>query len=516
MRRIVLVTARPAFAAELASALGDLPDSAVETRAPEACADDAALAALWILDLAEGSAVPPLRGPIVAIAPRAELGAWLDLLAASDAVVGVIAAEAALAAELRALAERLLDASPAGFEALLAADAEVHERTIGEYFEKQRCMAEVVAAAERLQLPRRTQRAIEQCVDELAMNALFDAPVDETGRPVFAGVPSGTRVRLRTDASAVVRFGWDARRFVVGVRDEFGTLSRATVLAHLAKGLRASEPVDRRAGGAGLGLYLTVSSASAVWFEVTPGRCTDVVCAFDRAATGDALARLGFRLRGDTAGASPPRAARSRPAMPLRARIARRIAAHPRIALAVAAVILVAAIAPRILGRSAAPRAVQVDLSRVARVELASTPEGAAVQIDGRRVGWTPVELDDLPPSSTVAATLALDGYRPATAQLHVPAAGQHTRVVQPLALADGKALVHFESDPPGAAIVRTGERPSSDRTYTPADVLVDTGVAQRFSLEMPGHATVDLPPFTVARGASALTEHATLPATRE
>ena len=92
-----------------------------------------------------------------------------------------------------------------------------------------------------------------------------------------------------------------------------------------------------------------------------------------------------------------------------------------------------------------------LDLSRVARVELAaSTPEGAAVQIDGRRVGWTPVELDDLPPGSTVAAVLALDGYRPATAQLHVPAAGQHTRVVQPLALADGKALVHFESGSAG------------------------------------------------------------------
>ena len=334
MRRIVLVTARPAFAAEHASSLAGLPGAAVETRAPAQCAEDTEPAALWILDLVEGSAVPPLRGPVLAIAPRAELGAWLDVLAACDAVVGVIAADAALAADLRALAERLLDATPAGFETLLAADAEVHERAIGDYFQKQRCMAEVVAVAERLQLPRRTQRAVEQCIDELAMNALFDAPVDETGRPVFAGVPSGTRVTLRTDATASVRFGWDARRFVVGVRDEFGTLSRATVLAHLAKGLRASEPVDRRAGGAGLGLYLTVSSASAVWFEVTPGRCTDVVCAFDRAATGDALARLGFRLRGDLAGASPPRAARSRPALSLRARLARRVTAHPRIVLA--------------------------------------------------------------------------------------------------------------------------------------------------------------------------------------
>jgi hypothetical protein len=574
VRRIVIVSARPAFAAEHASALAAVSEARVETLEPARCAGDAQPTALWIVDLAESGAVPDVPGRILAMAPRAELGAWLDLLAASDQVVCVIAADAA-PAELATLVERLLDDTPVDLATLLGPEAEVHERTVGDYFEKQRCIAKVVAISKRLKLPRRTQTSIDQCLDELAMNALFDAPVDRSGQHVFAGVPIGRRVLQRTDATVSVRFGWDAKTFAFAVSDEFGTLSRATVLAHIAKGLHANAPVDRKAGGAGLGLYLTVSLASAVWFDVVPGRRTDIVCAFDRETIGGPLARFGFRVRNDPDGESAPRATRSRPALSLPARCVRQITSHPWIATGIVAALLTAAIAPRIIDRLGPPRleidtspggatveleghriattehgpavfgdlergrtyairahldgyrsvavarrvhagtnTVQLPLAPAATVELASTPAGAAVQIDGRSVGRTPLELDDLPPSTTVRAVFTLAGYRTASAQIHVPAVTQRTRVVQPLVLADGVVLVHFESDPPGAAIVRTGEAPSSDRSYTPADVRVEAGTVQRFSLEMPGHATVEIPPFTVSPGSPKVTKRATLPET--
>jgi len=248
-RRIVIVSTDAAFAAKHAQALGGLPEVEVQTLAPERCAD-AGSAALWLVDVAEGSAIPQVSGPILAIAPNADLSRWLDVLAASDSVVGVIDDEAVPAGELRALVSRLIDTAPVTVEALLAADAERYECAVGDYRDKQRCMGEVVAITDRLEMPRRTQTLIEQCLDELVMNALYTAPVDSAGQPVFAGVPSGKRVTMRTDATVGVRCAWDRQRFVVAVGDEFGALSRATVLTHLAKGLATSEP-GRRVGGAG-------------------------------------------------------------------------------------------------------------------------------------------------------------------------------------------------------------------------------------------------------------------------
>ena len=90
------------------------------------------------------------------------------------------------------------------------------------------------------------------------MNALYDAPVDADGKPLFADVPVRERVLMRADEKALVQYGCDGERFAVSVRDAFGTLRKETILQYLDKCLHADplEQIDRKAGGAGLGLYL--------------------------------------------------------------------------------------------------------------------------------------------------------------------------------------------------------------------------------------------------------------------
>lgn len=566
--RIVIVSTDASFVAAQMAWLECLADVTVDVCPPNH--PDHGGAALWLVDVANGP-VPDVPGPVVAIAPRAEMTTWLDVLTGSSSVVAVLAAGTVPAPELRALATRLIDAAPVGLHELLADGAEQYQCTIADRHDLQRCVREVIAIAERLKLPGRTRTVLEQCIDELVMNALYDAPVDSTGHPVFAGVPSATRVTLRTDATVQLRCGWDPHTFVVAVRDEFGALSRATILSHLAKGARMSDPAGRRVGGAGLGLYLTVSSANVAWFEVTPGQSTDVLCAFDREEIRDVPGCLGARFH--TAPSTAPRTTRSRHALSRRARGARWLATHRWITLGVVVALAIAAISPRVIRQFSTPalevttspagarvelagrrtqttdagparfdalergqtysvrahapghrateasfeagpgdQTLHLELLPAAVVELTSTPEGAAVQIDGRRVGWTPVVVDDLAPNSSVIAGFALDGYRKATATIQVPSVGQRTRVVEKLVLGDNLVSVHFESTPQGAAIVRTGARPSSDRTYTPADLLVEAGKQHQFSFEMLGRKTVVLPPFTASREGLPTSVQATLP----
>src|SRR5215211_3459219 len=105
----------------------------------------------------------------------------------------------------------------------------------------------------------------------MLMNALYDAPVDEHGKPIFAEIPTRTRVSLRIEQKAVVQYACDGKQFAVAVRDAFGRLERATVLRYLHKCLHSEQQIDRKVGGAGLGLYLMMNSASTVYFNVLPG-----------------------------------------------------------------------------------------------------------------------------------------------------------------------------------------------------------------------------------------------------
>ena len=60
--------------------------------------------------------------------------------------------------------------------------------------------------AELMGVRRKYRESIEQCVDEMLMNALYDAPVDEQGQHMFAEIPTKTRISLRTEQRVVVQY----------------------------------------------------------------------------------------------------------------------------------------------------------------------------------------------------------------------------------------------------------------------------------------------------------------------
>jgi hypothetical protein len=231
---------------------------------------------------------------VIAILPRSNLPAVVDIMQASERVAGMMVAEDFELSALSAMATRVLAGDIFGLEKLVPWGTLIHSHLVGDFQEKSLCISQVSEFAEAMGVRRKYREGIEQCLDEMLMNALYDAPVDEQGRQIFAEIPTKTRISLRVEQKVVVQYACDGAQFVIAVRDAFGTLERSTVLRYLHKCLHAEQQIDRKVGGAGLGLYLMVNAASEVYFNVLPGVATEAVCAFDLLAPKLQLQSFGF------------------------------------------------------------------------------------------------------------------------------------------------------------------------------------------------------------------------------
>src|SRR5438128_1111107 len=140
----------------------------------------------------------------------------------------------AIAAD-RALGKRIVaSAMAAGGAAELVAQAdELHGRFDAELF--------VVATAA-------GDPALASLLSSLPEDALYDAPVDESGKPVFAEVAVKDRIGMAVQEKAVVQYGCDGERFALSVRDAYGSIRKVTILSFLDKCLHTAglEQIDRK------------------------------------------------------------------------------------------------------------------------------------------------------------------------------------------------------------------------------------------------------------------------------
>ena len=572
-RRIIAVSPDPAFGQQLSVALQSAGGTVEVYPTLLSLGIGELEAALCVLhldgDLA--AAAPQILARLggacraLVVLPRANLASIVDLMRESERVAGMLIAEDFEAHELTAMASRLLTADMFGVDKVVPPGTQIQTQRISDHEQKAQCMARIAAFCDQVQVPRQHHAAIEQCIDEMLMNALYDAPTDEQGGQVFGGISARARIALRITQTVVVQYAYDGRQFAVSVRDAYGSLERKTVLRVLHKCLHADEKIDRKASGAGVGLYLMVTSASRVYFHVVPGVATEAVCTFDVRSPKLQLDELGFFVQpSDVTGKLV--AARRLPAGLIRRQ--RRLAIASRFAVGSAALValflLGSALWPRLFPKTeiqvtTVPSGAAIELeghsvgtsadtlsvgdvtaghiySVVARldgyqprravvqvhpganklelklqqlsgtVELDSRPTGAAIEIDGKPAGDAPLTATTLPADQDVTVVFRRRGFRDGTVHVHVPAAGGKAHVVQQLEPADDLVRVHFESTPSGARVMALDAAPdptNPGHIYTPADVYVEAGKEQHFQLTMPGHAPFVVPPFTPERGSA-------------
>jgi hypothetical protein len=157
-----------------------------------------------------------------------------------------------------------------------------------------RCTADLHATLDEVQsrldlltVPKRTARRIIGVAHELLMNAMYDAPVDDYGRPLYA---HDRTQNVSLDPRDAPRFvlATDGMTVVIQVVDRFGGLYRQHVYGSIQRGLRSrdadasrDEIINTSNGGAGLGIHRIVFQANATVFEVIPQRVTVATVLFD-------------------------------------------------------------------------------------------------------------------------------------------------------------------------------------------------------------------------------------------
>src|SRR5262249_33429793 len=73
----------------------------------------------------------------------------------------------------------------------------------------------------------RMATVIANAVDELLMNAIFDAPVDELGKPLLSSTSRATLIKLEAQHSVEMHVGYDGRYVGITAVDLFGSLDKA-------------------------------------------------------------------------------------------------------------------------------------------------------------------------------------------------------------------------------------------------------------------------------------------------
>ena len=501
-RRIIAVSPDKGFGKQLATALkaaGGTVD--VHLRLDELSRD--IVAALVVLHLegelatAAAEILPRLTGEakVIAILPRSNLAAVVDIMQSSDRIAGILVAENFDPRQLSAMATRVVAGDIFGLEKMITWGTLVHSQLVGDYQEKSLCIAQISEFAEHMGVRRKYREAIEQCVDEMLMNALYDAPVDEQGRPIFSEIPTKTRISLRVEQKVVVQYACDGKQFVVSVRDAFGTLERATVLRYLYKCLHAEQQIDRKVGGAGLGLYLMLNSASTVYFNVLPGVATEATCVFDLDSPKIQIERFGYFTEKIDAGgrlaAGPARRLPAGTGHPVERRRTPQPPTAPRGLIAALTIAIFAIVG--LIGVVAWPRIFpSADLTAVT---FRTVPKGATIEIEGRNRGTASdgtLIVPDLEIGHAYPVVARLDGYEPKTAVVQ-PQHGTNQVLFE---LQARSATVYLDTQPSGANVELDGKQVG----VTPvALTTLLSGSKAHFKFKKTGYdeanATLEVPP---------------------
>ena len=228
--------------------------------------------------------VPKLRdrAHVTIVTPRASLSD-LTVYLRDDRVNHVVVGDE-LDHGVFVTAQKLLTGDIFGIEKYLPQGTDVHYARLRDFDGRGRAIDTVLEFAEKSKMRRQVRSAIGQVCEELLMNALYDAPVDDQGKQVFADVDPHDRRDMTTPRPVSIRYAATDTHFAVAVRDRFGRLAKNTILSYIEKCIHSPDQIDRKTYGAGLGLYLVANAAASYVVNVAHGIATEVVCTFDRGA----------------------------------------------------------------------------------------------------------------------------------------------------------------------------------------------------------------------------------------
>lgn len=124
---------------------------------------------------------------------------------------------------------------------------------------------------------------IANAVDELLMNSIYDAPVDELGKQLYASIPRNTPIELSGQQSVELNVAYDGGYVGLTAVDHFGSLDKARMLSFISKIYTQEEyKVRTSVAGAGIGLATVFRMGGSFLFASESRTRTEVTVFFRR------------------------------------------------------------------------------------------------------------------------------------------------------------------------------------------------------------------------------------------
>ena len=180
-----------------------------------------------------------------------------------------------------------------GLESLLWPGTEVHACSVTDYARKNEICTQVTDHFGKLKSFSGFPEIMGTVADEMLMNGMFDAPRDENGKEKYNHLPRTHHLVLQPNEAVTLRYGADPHFAVISIEDPFGALSYPVLINYLKKCYAAgADQIDRKQGGAGLGLYTIFESCHSLMVRVVPGVKTEIIVLISRTRSFERYQRM--------------------------------------------------------------------------------------------------------------------------------------------------------------------------------------------------------------------------------
>lgn len=197
------------------------------------------------------------------------------------------------------LLSRLMAASfsphPFGLQRYLPSDATLKTIQLTQSSHRNPAVQALENVLQKENITARLASAVARAVDELLMNAIFDAPVFPDGKPSRKHFDRAHNFTFETNEHIELSIGRSNDYLGVCVTDHFGMLSKEVVLSFIRQNFKKS-PYNPESGKShGLGLNGVIQSGLSLLFVSKPKSKTEVMVFFPRAQSYKDF-REGFRF----------------------------------------------------------------------------------------------------------------------------------------------------------------------------------------------------------------------------
>ncbi|MBF0349448.1 MAG: response regulator [SAR324 cluster bacterium] len=118
---------------------------------------------------------------------------------------------------------------------------------------------------------------LENVADEFLSNALYNAPVKADGSPLYRATERTSSRACTEREKCILSYAYDGRYFGISIQDNFGAITKQDIFNGIRRCLEEQGNPSQKAGGAGLGLYLSFLTLNKFIINVSPGQKTEMI-----------------------------------------------------------------------------------------------------------------------------------------------------------------------------------------------------------------------------------------------